>query len=111
MKWKGIARFVYAGVKIMVPQIQKVEDDIKAVKSGPDKKKAVLDAVFDGSDLVESVTDKRLLSDPRVREVFGKVNDAIVEAHNVVTRVDAELKARTPASAAELGLSHGSTGE
>ena len=112
MKFKGIAKLIYTGVKVMIPKIQEVEDDIKAVKSGPDKKKAVLEAVFDSSDLIESMTDKRVASDPRVKAVFAKVNDAIVEAHNVAAQVEAELNARfTPAPAEALGVSTGSTGE
>ena len=89
MKWTTFGKGLLTVAKLMVPKIAEVEDDIKAIKSGPEKKAAVLETILDSLDVAEQL-GVTIMTDPRVVEALGKVNDALVEAHKVLERVRAE---------------------
>jgi hypothetical protein len=103
------AGFLHDAVRAMVPQIARIEDDIKEAKSGPRKKAAVLDAVLQGLSLTKEYTGKDVLGHPKTLQVLGDINDALVAAHNGLGAVLAT--SFVPATAAELGAPAGSIGE
>lgn len=80
------------GLKVLkaIPIIQHTIQTAGHAAHGGDKKAAVLAAIQGSLDIAESVTDKSILSDPRVIAVLGKANDIAVEVQNVIAQVTAE---------------------
>lgn len=97
--------FLNATLRLLVPQVAKVEDDIKAAKSGPDKKAAVISAVLDGLSAVPELGGPDLLHHPKTVKAIGKVNDAVVEFLNDYAKVKAEIEASSPSSDAGASAS------
>jgi hypothetical protein len=110
VNWKGVGKLAYAVVKIAVPAIQDVEDRARELKTakGDAKKTAAIALVKQGMHTVEDVTGKDFVNDPEFDAVLGDLNDVLVRLNNLEAKKAAVF---VPATAAELGTVHGSTGE
>lgn len=75
-----------------LPAIQRTVQAVKSIKSGADKKQAVMEAIRESLDVVENVTDKKVLDDPRVLAAIARANDVLVDVQNVIAEVTAEHK-------------------
>lgn len=64
---------------VMVPQIAQVEAAVKEIKSGPDKKKAVLDAVKSSIDLSEVLSGQEIADQDLLFEGLSEINDGYVK--------------------------------
>jgi hypothetical protein len=73
-----------AAARVMVPQIAQAEDAFKAIKSGPDKKKAVLEAVLASVEMSEALSGKEILNQQLLAEGLGELNDAIIKIQRAV---------------------------
>lgn len=68
----------------MVPSIALVENAIISMKSGGDKKAAVIDIIKGSVQTLETVLDKQIVDDPLFIQGIGKVNDGYVDVMNAI---------------------------
>jgi hypothetical protein len=99
MKFSDAGKFLYAALKIMVPKVAEVEQDIKLAKSGPHKRAAVVSAVLDGLSVAHDLSGKDLLGHPKAIAVIQRVNDEVVKAQNDLVAIAAEAAAEHAAKA------------
>lgn len=69
---------------IMVPQIAAVEAAVTEIRSGPDKKKAVLDAVKSSIELSEALSGQEIADEALLFEGLGQINDGYVKVMKAV---------------------------
>lgn len=69
---------------VMVPQIAAAEQAFTAVRSGPDKKKAVLDAVKSSIELSELLSGQEIADADLLMEGLGQINDGYVKVMKAV---------------------------
>ncbi len=81
MKWSLIGKAILKLIPTLVETAQRLK------KPGADKKQVVMDEIQ--KELAEY--SPQLAQHPRVIEAIGKVNDAVVDAHNVITEVEASI--------------------
>lgn len=81
MNWAAVAKIIMLKLPTVVMTAEKLK------QPGVDKKAVVLDQLHQELHDVEP----ELAKHPKVAEVLGKVNDAVVEAANVITHVKSEL--------------------
>jgi hypothetical protein len=79
-----------AAAKVMVPQIAVVEQAVTEIKSGPDKKKAVLDTLSSSIELAEALSGRELLDQALLLEGFGEINDGLVKVMKAVQHREAQ---------------------
>lgn len=104
----GIARVAANIVGFIVPGVAEVEkraEDVAHLK-GAQKQDAVLQLVKTSLAASEDLTGQDLLNNDAVEAATRAVIDAVVHLHNVSAKA-----ALAPASAAQLGVVTGSTGE
>jgi hypothetical protein len=77
--FKAFGRIGLRVAEVMVPQIAQVEAAVKELRSGPDKKKAVLDAVKASIDLSEVLSGHEILDQDLLLEGIGQLNDGYVK--------------------------------
>lgn len=65
--------------KQTVPGVAMAEGAISAIKSGADKKKAVLELVKSSLLTIEAVSEKDLINDPLFAEGLSEVNDGFAK--------------------------------
>lgn len=111
VNWKAVGKLAYGVVKLAVPAIQEVEDRAKDLHTakGDAKKTAAIALVKQGMHTVEDITGKDFVNDPEFDAVLGDLNDILVRLNNLEAKKAAGPF--VPATAAELGTVHGSTGE
>jgi hypothetical protein len=87
-KWDTFGKVGFAIAKVAVPQIASVEQAVTAIKSGSDKKQAVLDTVQSSIELTEALSGKEILDQALLVRGLGKINDGYVDVMNAVTPKD-----------------------
>ena len=83
---KAFGKIGLAVAKVMVPQIATVEEAVTAIKSGPDKKAAVLNTVASSIELAEVLSGKEIANVPLLMEGIGDLNDALVKILNALPK-------------------------
>lgn len=78
-KWASFGRVGLKVAGIMVPQIAAAEAAFTDLKSGPDKKKAVLDAVRSSIDLSEIISGQDIADQALLFEGLSEINDGYVK--------------------------------
>lgn len=80
MKWKAFGQIGLALAKQMVPGVVMAENAVKALKSGGDKKEAVIAAALSATELTEFIKDNpNLVDNALLREGLEQVNDGYVK--------------------------------
>lgn len=82
--WKAFAKIGLSVAKVMVPQIAQVESAVAGIKSGPDKKKAVMDTVSQSIELAEVLSGKEIADVPLLMQGISEMNDGYVKVMNAI---------------------------
>ncbi len=77
---------------VMVPQIAQAEAAFKQVKSGPDKKKAVINAVRSSVELSELLSGQEIADEALLFEGLSDINDGYVKVMRALHPVEEEVK-------------------
>jgi hypothetical protein len=103
-------KIAYGILKLFVPAIQQVEDRAKDVAhlKGDAKKAAAINLVKEGMKAAEDLSGHDLVNDPEFDAVLGDLNDVLVRLHKVTGKAPAAF---APATAVQLGVTTGSTGD
>lgn len=84
---KFLKNFLTVGLKIaeiQVPAIATVEQAVKSVKAGGDKKDAVLEIVKNAPALIEAGLDKDIINDTLFQQGIGEINDGYVKVMKAI---------------------------
>jgi hypothetical protein len=75
-----------AVAKTVVPGVAEVEEAVSRFRTGGDKRKAVLDATFNGLRVAEALSGREdLMDDPLMKAGMGLVNDGMALIQKAIT--------------------------
>lgn len=82
-----LKNFLKIGLEIaksLVPAIAAVEEAVKKLKEGKNKKEAVLEIIKNSPAIVEFLADKEIVDEELFARGIGKVNDGYVDIMNAI---------------------------
>jgi len=87
---KGFLKLIFSVLKTMVPAIATVEEAIKEIKAGAEKKKAVLSIVMATPEIVEALSGKEVIDENLFKQGLSQINDGLVKIMNATRKTVVE---------------------
>jgi len=87
---KGFLKLIFSVLKTMVPAIATVEEAIKEIKAGAEKKKAVLSIVMATPEIVEALSGKEVIDENLFKQGLSQINEGLVKIMNATRKTVVE---------------------